>query len=530
MLLPHRTAWTTPLEFQSVYSDLFESDGDTTRQRTALSRIAVWQSRNLCPSAVESTANLLNLILLDSSPSSSCHSPRPSSSQLRLSYSMTLIRFVNSLVDPLQTAYFARSISSLATQLGLPLWFVELRHQATHEELPALPVLREGARQAIDWLYLHYWHPTISNINPLSSTSPSSSTSTLPPLPLEPFLASLNSYKSLLKSLLKDASQSGRIKNELLRVYRDLERWGTENGFTQSQAAGGKVTRKSLNPNGLAGLVAQRTRERAMETVAGVLVDDLGWLVPLAKKKRPSTRSPALPKPLIDLYSSLLEFLDETLFSLPASSSSSEDDSDSFLDTLVSKIVDVLCTPPPDSSQEQREGEREKSDPTIHLTLQAWVLHLVPLEGEAMDVETVEGIIKSCLVASTNSSIALVEAILNKTDETLPQLREKVEPLLKIVRTNQQESGSNFMKGVETPEQAERVIEEILKRSFEIEQKLTSASSPSLPSNPTSSNENVASASKSTGSSWGLVQGFKACPIGTLPLSGGGFEGLDLVR
>lgn len=54
---------------------------------------------------------------------------------------------MNSLVDPLQTAYFARSISSLAQQLGLPLWFVELRHQATHEELPNLPILRQGATQ-----------------------------------------------------------------------------------------------------------------------------------------------------------------------------------------------------------------------------------------------------------------------------------------------------------------------------------------------------------------------------------------------
>lgn len=56
-------------------------------------------------------------------------------------------RFVNSLVDPLQTTYFARSIASLAQQIQLPLWFVELRHQATHENLPSLGVLRDAARQ-----------------------------------------------------------------------------------------------------------------------------------------------------------------------------------------------------------------------------------------------------------------------------------------------------------------------------------------------------------------------------------------------
>jgi ribosomal biogenesis protein LAS1 len=31
--------------------------------------------------------------------------------------------------------------------LGLPSWFVELRHAATHEDLPSIDLLREAARQ-----------------------------------------------------------------------------------------------------------------------------------------------------------------------------------------------------------------------------------------------------------------------------------------------------------------------------------------------------------------------------------------------
>lgn len=38
-------------------------------------------------------------------------------------------------------------MASLAAQLGLPLWFVELRHAATHEDLPGIAVLRDAARQ-----------------------------------------------------------------------------------------------------------------------------------------------------------------------------------------------------------------------------------------------------------------------------------------------------------------------------------------------------------------------------------------------
>lgn len=68
---------------------------------------------------------------------------------LRQSYASAITRLVNGLVDPLQFGVYARSIASIASQLGLPLWLVELRHAATHEDLPSLELLREGARQVI---------------------------------------------------------------------------------------------------------------------------------------------------------------------------------------------------------------------------------------------------------------------------------------------------------------------------------------------------------------------------------------------
>lgn len=66
---------------------------------------------------------------------------------IRQSYATAIIRLVNGLVDPLQLGAYARSIASIAQQLNLPPWLVELRHAATHEELPSLDVLREAARQ-----------------------------------------------------------------------------------------------------------------------------------------------------------------------------------------------------------------------------------------------------------------------------------------------------------------------------------------------------------------------------------------------
>lgn len=68
---------------------------------------------------------------------------------LRQCYSTAIIRLVNGLVDPLQSGVYARSIASIAAQLGLPGWLVEVRHAATHEELPSLEVLREAAHEVI---------------------------------------------------------------------------------------------------------------------------------------------------------------------------------------------------------------------------------------------------------------------------------------------------------------------------------------------------------------------------------------------
>jgi ribosomal biogenesis protein LAS1 len=94
------------------------------------------------PHALESTLSLLVVISQD-------HAAQAQGNQLALrqSYSSAVIRLVNGLVDPLQFGAYARSIASIANQLGLPSWLVELRHAATHEDLPSLELLREAARE-----------------------------------------------------------------------------------------------------------------------------------------------------------------------------------------------------------------------------------------------------------------------------------------------------------------------------------------------------------------------------------------------
>lgn len=93
---------------------------------------------------MESTLALLVVIQQDRNTSGASFNHL----SLRQSYAAAVIRLVNGLVDPLQLGAYARSIASIAAQLGLPAWLVELRHAATHEDLPSLELLREAARQA----------------------------------------------------------------------------------------------------------------------------------------------------------------------------------------------------------------------------------------------------------------------------------------------------------------------------------------------------------------------------------------------
>ena len=56
-------------------------------------------------------------------------------------------RFVNGFVDAAQKGQYAMSVSQLAQKLSLPQHLVDLRHEASHNKLPSIQVLRMAARQ-----------------------------------------------------------------------------------------------------------------------------------------------------------------------------------------------------------------------------------------------------------------------------------------------------------------------------------------------------------------------------------------------
>ncbi|CDR46478.1 RHTO0S12e04962g1_1 [Rhodotorula toruloides] len=494
MVHPRRTPWSTLSEFTHVHDLVFAHSATPTSQLDALETINVWLARGNCPHAVESTAALLTLVLRDSN--SPHHAPH-STHDLRLAYAMAIVRFVNSLVDPLQTTYFARSIASLAQQIQLPLWFVELRHQATHENLPSLGVLRDAARQALDWLYTHYWSAA------LSSSSTTSTTPVLPPLDLSPLRTLLlTTYKSLSKSTLRDASLVGRTRGEMRACLGEVERW--------------------VGENSLGGVGAGR--ERAWEGVAEVLWSE-GGLVPLAKKKRPTPRSPSLSPDLLALWTPLITHLD----SLPSASSSST----TFSDVLIKRGLDILCT---------LEGG-ETADKSYVACVSAWAGELVkdaPVslepEGEEEEGEggeggvSLKGVIKSCLLARTPAALGLIDSLFASRsqspsaaeDAALKDLIDRTTPLLALARQVSQSASGSFGSRVETAEEATRLIDSLVSRSAD----LASHFSPNPPV-PAPAPPSSAAQGEGRTEEWPRrVQGWRKKPIGALPA--GGFAGLDL--
>ncbi|KDQ54841.1 hypothetical protein JAAARDRAFT_209051 [Jaapia argillacea MUCL 33604] len=346
MRLPRRVPWTSITELEQVCSWIYSDENDLAQLGSAARRLSAWRVSTVLPHALESALAILVVILQDKKQENR------SSLSLRQSYATAIIRLVNGLVDPLQRGVYARSIASIATQLGLPAWLVELRHAATHEDLPSLEVLREAARESMSWLLQNYFLPTL---NPASTP-----TSQLAPLsPLAPFL---KSYKSLAKLLSRDATLKYRYKHEFAKTLRDIERWISEAKVAADGAMGefgwgapGNVEETATDAG------EEDVRERwAMERLCDALLQK-GGLVPVSKKKRVASDDSGLPPvSSINIWRPLLDHLRTFHPSL--------------LSVLASRIVLFLTT---DTPLDGEPNGLPSSDLSHGMVLARWMVWLV---------------------------------------------------------------------------------------------------------------------------------------------------------
>ncbi len=72
---------------------------------------------------------------------------------------------VNGIADSSQKGRMAASVASLTAAAGLPRLLVDLRHEATHNELPSLAALQLAAHHALTWLRTNYWQKQSDHID-----------------------------------------------------------------------------------------------------------------------------------------------------------------------------------------------------------------------------------------------------------------------------------------------------------------------------------------------------------------------------
>lgn len=65
--------------------------------------------------------------------------------------------FVTGMTDSQQDGLHKKSMYHVSREVGIPASFVEIRHEATHGELPPLVIFRRAAERSLDWLYNEYW-------------------------------------------------------------------------------------------------------------------------------------------------------------------------------------------------------------------------------------------------------------------------------------------------------------------------------------------------------------------------------------
>ncbi|KAG7450184.1 Las1-domain-containing protein [Guyanagaster necrorhizus] len=290
MQLPRRVPWTSIAELDQICTWIYEDENDLGPKILAVNKLTAWKAVTALPHAMESTLAFLVVVLDDSVPSKAAFSL-----SLRQNYAAAIIRLVNGLVDPLQLGVYARSIASISHQLGLPLWLVELRHASTHEDLPSLELLREGARQSMTWLLQNYWLPTI---NPYIAPVPQTT--------LRSIVPTLKEYKALLKETIRDESLRSRHKLAIANAIKDVERWIAEAKVALNVSTG------DLGWENVTA-VDQDAKERyVLERLSDELLAK-GILVPLSKKKRTFPSDSFLPPEFsVQLWKPLLLHLQTT--------------------------------------------------------------------------------------------------------------------------------------------------------------------------------------------------------------------------
>eukprot|EP00494_Astrolonche_serrata_P032124 UN32393 len=148
-----RYPWKDWAEWRSVKNAIFDNN---EKHKWAVSMMNMWSSRtNKLPSAIEITRDLVQYSLEKNVE----HQTK------RLILAAIYIRLVNGFTDPLQKGAVSRTVGAISSQIKMPQIFVEIRHTATHRQLPSLELLEENMNKIYKFIRTYYWEKQEENIS-----------------------------------------------------------------------------------------------------------------------------------------------------------------------------------------------------------------------------------------------------------------------------------------------------------------------------------------------------------------------------
>ncbi|KAG9325404.1 hypothetical protein KVV02_002640 [Mortierella alpina] len=349
--LPKLVPWHSPVEFIQVHQWFYPptlDDGtpDIRAQECALRRVKAWEARGKLPHAIDSTAAFMQVVIRDWTQTCS-------DQDLRMMYSMVFIRFVNGYVDAFQSSRSAKSIAYLAVEkVGMPIWFVELRHTATHDYLPSLTILRSATNQALAWINDNYWIPQLVSVR-------------------------------LDETLTPDMKQamSEDVLHMLENHRSEKERQIDENTLPQPKQDALVIGRLARD------LIKRcRSGDELLDTVVPILLEP-GMLVPRSKKMRASVRDLTLSNSgrLVDLC--WMPLLNRLHTDLKGTSRSTDGEPLSFWARLLDEMLEKLIEANKSSSQATASTEKSAVKVGSYLiTILAWIKHLIKLHYEQSSI------------------------------------------------------------------------------------------------------------------------------------------------
>ena len=158
---PKRVPWRDWSDWLSVYH-LLSSNRDS-----ALQSLSLWQSRGPLPVLIDSTRVLL---AVSKHTCGNCNfNDWKDDEMTRMMLGMSVLRVVNQVTDLHQKSKNAIPIAAIAGNIELPEYIVDVRHAATHGDLPDLFLLSKAVRDLYAFLFDTYWQVQYSALQQIEA-------------------------------------------------------------------------------------------------------------------------------------------------------------------------------------------------------------------------------------------------------------------------------------------------------------------------------------------------------------------------